>query len=121
MQPIAVSYNNPAEQYVAENRTDSVYHDNEQAGRDDSKTNKGLSQNKLGTWSFLLAMGGLICLGVMIVFLASSILGVCVAGGMMLILGLGALGTGYAGVGGAHHAHHNDTQTDTHIHKKSNH
>ena len=116
-QPIPTSCSNQAVHTVAEAEHSAFYCYSKQAGLDDGKSNIGASDKQLGTWSLLLAMGGLVSLGIMIAFLPTSMLGVCIAGGMMLILGLGALGTGYMSAGGPHHTHHSDIRA-THTHKK---
>ncbi len=72
-----------------------------------------------GILSFTFALAGLAAAGIMIALWSTSIVGVCFAAAGMLILGLGAVGTGYMSFGGAHHHHiHDNISTGKTIHRR---
>ena len=58
-------------------------------------TEANTAHKNLNTISFLLAVGGLLAIGAIIAFWLTSLAGVIAAAALVLLLGMGALGTGY--------------------------
>ncbi len=72
-----------------------------------------------GILSFAFALAGLTAAGIMLALWSTSIVGACLSAAGVLILGLGALGTGYMSFGGTHHHHiHDDIRPGKPVHRR---